>query len=177
MWKLKVYLFLIFSMISIAGCTKSPSGTVSQIRAIRSPTFSGASTKNFTAPSTPYALIGQCDVSSHGLQFSYDHITWTAVADGCADSGNFSVTVSLVHLLDVYVRAGTGAGFTSEAHALIALALPPTSESMQFVTSGAAGQDGVAGTQNAVESTFTKQTMTNGTIDLKPSLIDVIYGP
>jgi hypothetical protein len=168
-----LYFLITFSLIAL-GCVKSPSGTVAELVVIKPPTFSGQASRIFSVPSNIYVLNGECDVNGVGIQYSLDQTTWTDIAAGCV-SGQFQIQVSLVLNLDVYVRTLKKAGFTSSAHARLNLVRPPTSSSFQLVTSGAAGQETMMGTQNAVEANFTKSTMTNGSITLKPSLIDTIY--
>lgn len=162
-------------MFSNSGCVQSPNGTVDELVATKPPTLDGAARRSYTAPSGVFVLNGECDAALV-LQYSFDAQNWVVTPNGCP-LGRFALTLTLPGVLtEVYLRSVRTGGFTASAHASIRLVRPPTSDSFHLVSSGAADQDGHSGTQNALESTFSMEAMSNGLANLKTSLIDVIYG-
>jgi hypothetical protein len=157
----------------VFGCTKSPSGSVEELIKTRTPTFGGQTTAFFRTPSTTYQLNGECDPIGYALVWSLNEHSWSDVPGGCSN-GAFSITVGVIRQVKVYVRSKTKTGFTPSGVATVRLQLPPTSPVMSFVSAGNADDDLQLGTQFGMDS-VTKATMNNGTVTVKPSLIDTIY--
>jgi hypothetical protein len=168
-------LVTLFLLQSLAGCVKSPGGSSGELVVISPPTFSGDLYKAFTTPSTAFILNATCDLKSTGIQYSYDNSSWTDFAGGCPPTAQISLNVNVFSTLDVYLRSVTISGYTKSSHAYIRLLLPPTSPFFQTASSGAAENDSSLNKQTSMDTTFSKETLTNGIINLKTSLIDMIY--
>jgi hypothetical protein len=88
---------------------------------IASPTFAGEEVISVVTPNATYVLLGLCDVSSTGLEYSFDGTSWSPLAPDCA-AGRFSLHVVVRNYVHVQVRAKTAQGFTEPAHATIEFA-------------------------------------------------------
>lgn len=165
------------TMIVVAGCAKSPKGSIEELVKTRQPTIQGQTNINFTTSSPPFTLNCECDPISYAIEWSNNQVAWNTLAGGCPANGTFTMNVTVTGFYHFYVRAKTKTGYTPTSHAFIRLLLPPVSPYFAFVSSGHAGDELATGaaTQNAIEHTFLTRTMSNATLILKQSLIDTIY--
>jgi hypothetical protein len=159
-------------VFSIA-CTQSPTGSVTELLETKQPTFNGKATENFTTPTTSITLNGECDTFSYALQWSTDQSNWTEISGGCP-AGTFTITVSLLTRVTVYVRAKTKTGYTASGIANVRLLLPPTSPYIKMVNSGRANDEHMHGSQNEMSNT-SAATLSNGAVVLKSTMTDIIY--
>lgn len=167
--------FRAFSVLLVlAACVKSPPGKFGELVSIRPPTFGGATDKNFTTSSFTFTLTGECDGGSLGLEYSYDQTNWQELDPGCVDNG-FSILLNPVSTLDVYVRAKTKIGYTTNSHAWVRVLHPPTNPQVAFVAAGNATEEFQHGTQYGLELNSTSETLSNGIMTIKNSLVDIIY--
>lgn len=164
----------VVTIFILAGCTKSPQGSVEELVKTRQPSFGGMTNRRFISPSSSFVLNGECDPLSYGLFYSYDQATWTEIPEGCSN-GTFSITVSVTTTVTVYVRSQTKFDFTQPGIATIQIERPPTSPFMKLTSSGAASDDSATGTQNEMNF-FSAETLANGINIVKTSLVDIIYG-
>ncbi len=111
-----------------------------------------------------------------GLQYSYNQTVWLEVVSGCVN-GAFVIPTFVSSISNIYVRSTTDGGFTKSAHALVKWGGPTGTHEFQLVTSGQIDPDGAAGSASMIDHAFTKSTMTNGAVTIKPSMIDANYGP
>lgn len=167
----RVLFAMAFAMLT--SCVQSPKGSVKELVSIPQPTFSGRTDINITTPSGIYTLLGECSMNSQLTQWSFDQITWTNIT--CVSPGRFSIPLNIISFFDIYARSARPGGFTNVSHARVSFANAPTTPQFVFVQSGNADMDSGTGTQNSIETTFTKATMSAGGLVIKQSLVDIIY--
>jgi hypothetical protein len=160
----------------LGGCAKSSNPQITEIIKTKQPTFGGLVSASFTTASATFSVSGECDKISKGIEYSLDQSTWTSVAPDCA-SGTFSFNVVLQSVLNLYVRAKTKNGFTPAAHAYVRLLLPPTSPSMEAVSAGMAGQEGIRSVSSTMSSSMTGVPMDDGSLKkMHTQLAGTVYG-
>lgn len=164
------------SAVNLIACTKSPGGSVEELIKTNPPNFGGQLTKTFLSPSTTYALSGNCDPISYGVEWSYNNSTWTEFSGGCPN-GTFSLNVLFAGRKLVYVRARTKTGYTATAIATIKLLLPPTSPQFNLANGSNSDNEDGAGMQSSTESLATALSATTGTVKIQSSSVDSAYGP
>lgn len=135
----------------------------------------GSTTASFTTGTPAYNLIGECDPISYGVQYSYNNVTWTTHAPGCA-SGAFNIPVTSPGRRTVYVRSMTKLGHTAPGIASIRLVLPPTSPAFQQVAAGngAVEEDGNTTFTMGVVEGIPTSTVTE---KLDSNITGIVYAP
>jgi len=158
-------------------CTKSPKGSVEELIKTRQPTFNGATYRLINAPSVVYALNGECDPISYGIQYSTNaQATWSDLAGGC-NGGSFTIVLNLAAETFVYVRARTKTGYTAASLAQIRITLPATSPFLKITNAGKS-QNNVANSLNFEAGPLSNETIENAPNGkVKTSLLDIIYDP
>jgi hypothetical protein len=176
-WLTPKLMISVSAILVSTACTKSPKGSVEELIKTRQPTFNGATYRLVNAPSAAYALNGECDPISYGIQYSTNNqLTWTDLASGCSN-GAFQITLILSGETFVYVRANTKTGTTSASLAQIRIVLPPTSPYLKLVNAGRAQNDG-ANALNFEAGPISNETLEDpGNVKVQTSLVDIIYGP
>ena len=178
-FKQSVHLFFIITLILFTtSCTKSPDPDVTDLIKVRTPTFTGLTSRNFTSASTTFTLAGECDPISRGLDWSRDGTTWTQFATDCA-SGTFSTNITLTSgQSHIRVRAKGKFSNSASASAHVRFLLPPTEPSVEFVQSSASdNSDNVGrGVQSSMNLVTDGIVITGPTKTVTTSVPGAVYG-
>lgn len=163
-------------IISLVGCAKTSSDPeIEELVKTRAPTFDGQASKTYIVAGTNNTISGECDPLSKALEYSFDSTTWTTISGACP-AGLFSVDVISNPRRQLYVRAKTKTGYTSNAYALVKLALPPTSPEVSAVISSRTDQDGERGGTNTMGYQFTADSSASAAVNAHFGVIGTTYG-
>lgn len=163
---------MILSILA-AGCSPSPSSE--ELIKTDIPTFDGSENYSATTPTTSFVLLGTCDKKSYGLEYSYDGVSWTLLANDCA-TGRFSMQLVVRSIVNVLVRAKTKMGHTAAAKATVRFVLPPTSPSFQIVSSGNAVDDTERKVQFTSSTVGEEGHLSSATMNLQTGVTGITYG-
>lgn len=169
-------ILFIYFLYTMTGCSGSGGGFTSAetpLQQLNPPTFGGQLNRTFTSPSTTYTIVGECDPKSTLLEWTTNQQNWIKVVGACT-TGGFAITVSFSRQIRVWVRAQANGSISETAVATVRLALPPSGAQLTLTSAGQADEDEGVGLQSSMLST-TVETLFNGIIALKTSLVDIIY--